>query len=236
MQAIILNSGTGSRMKTLTENKPKCLLPLKGDKLILTEQIEALLAAGVTDIVITTGKYHDMIKKELNKRNYDANISYVQNPDYDSTNYIYSIYLAMELLKSDILLLHGDLVFDRALFINFVKDARKNILTVSKSDVLPEKDFKAKISGGYVKGVSVNYTENCRFCLPLYKLEASAFDVWKKEIANFVEANNKTVYAEEALNNVADDMNIESYYFDGFCAEVDCAEDYEAAIAHCAAL
>ena len=42
--------------------------------------------------------------------------TFVENPIYDKTNYIYSMYLAREYLKDDILLLHGDLVFDKKLY------------------------------------------------------------------------------------------------------------------------
>ena len=47
MKALIYNSGTGSRMGKLTEDKPKCLLPLPGGETILSRQLR-LLAARVT--------------------------------------------------------------------------------------------------------------------------------------------------------------------------------------------
>ena len=59
MKAIILAAGRGSRMKHLTDEKPKCLAKL-GGKLLIEWQLEALSAAGINEIAIVTG-----YKKEL---------------------------------------------------------------------------------------------------------------------------------------------------------------------------
>ena len=59
MKAIILAAGRGSRMKSLTDEKPKCLIELNG-KPLLEWQLEALRGAGIEDIAIVTG-----YKKEL---------------------------------------------------------------------------------------------------------------------------------------------------------------------------
>ncbi len=59
MKAIILAAGRGSRMKHLTDERPKCLVKLRGKPLI-EWQLEALSAAGISDIAIVTG-----YKKEL---------------------------------------------------------------------------------------------------------------------------------------------------------------------------
>src|SRR3546814_12876339 len=54
MKALILSAGQGSRLLPLTEDCPKCLLPL-GGRSILEHQVEQLAAAGVTEIVVVTG-------------------------------------------------------------------------------------------------------------------------------------------------------------------------------------
>lgn len=60
MKAIILAAGRGSRMKDLTDERPKCLVELRG-KALLDWQMEALRAAGVTEIAIVTGYKREML-------------------------------------------------------------------------------------------------------------------------------------------------------------------------------
>jgi L-glutamine-phosphate cytidylyltransferase len=60
MKAIILAAGRGSRMKNLTEERPKCLVQLHG-KALLDFQLEALLGAGITEIGIVTGYKRELL-------------------------------------------------------------------------------------------------------------------------------------------------------------------------------
>jgi len=62
MKAIILAAGRGSRMKNMTDDRPKCLVELNG-KTLLERQLEALRAAGITDIGIVTGYKREMLQK-----------------------------------------------------------------------------------------------------------------------------------------------------------------------------
>ncbi|MBU3903127.1 MAG: phosphocholine cytidylyltransferase family protein [Gammaproteobacteria bacterium] len=54
MKAIILAAGRGSRMQALTDDRPKCLVELRG-KTLLDWQLLALRAAGINEIAIVTG-------------------------------------------------------------------------------------------------------------------------------------------------------------------------------------
>lgn len=60
MKAIILAAGRGSRMKNMTDDKPKCLVKLKG-KTLLDWQLEALRSAGIKEIAIVTGYKHKLL-------------------------------------------------------------------------------------------------------------------------------------------------------------------------------
>jgi len=60
MKAIILAAGRGSRMKELTDDKPKCLNVLRG-KALLDWQLQALRAAGITEIAIVTGYKRELL-------------------------------------------------------------------------------------------------------------------------------------------------------------------------------
>ena len=114
MKVLILNSGTGKRMGKLTENKPKCLVELYNGETILERQIRILGELGISDFIITTGPFKELI---VNKSKYFSNFkfTFVENNDHENTNYIVSMHNVRELLDDDIILLHGDLVFNKHL-------------------------------------------------------------------------------------------------------------------------
>lgn len=60
MNAIILAAGRGSRMKNLTDERPKCLVELRG-KALLDWQLEALCAAGINEVAIVTGYKRELL-------------------------------------------------------------------------------------------------------------------------------------------------------------------------------
>tara|TARA_B110000858_G_C17765127_1_gene456609 strand:+ start:110 stop:829 length:720 start_codon:yes stop_codon:yes gene_type:complete len=60
MRAVILAAGRGSRMKNLTDERPKCLVELHG-QVLLERQLEALRAAGINEIAIVTGYKRELL-------------------------------------------------------------------------------------------------------------------------------------------------------------------------------
>ena len=65
---MIFAAGLGTRLKPFTDNHPKALLPLAG-KTLLQWQIDKLLAAGVTDIVVNVHHFADQIVEYLQANN-----------------------------------------------------------------------------------------------------------------------------------------------------------------------
>ena len=94
MTALILASGVGSRMGALTAERPKCMTPLPNGETILSRQLRQLCAAGIGKIVITTGAFADVLTDYVRSLDISAEIVFVHNPDFASTNYIYSMFLA----------------------------------------------------------------------------------------------------------------------------------------------
>ncbi|MBO6286664.1 MAG: NTP transferase domain-containing protein, partial [Bacilli bacterium] len=110
---MIFNSGIGKRMGELTAHCPKSMVHLYNDETIFERQIRLLQEAGITEVVITTGPYPEMLKAVCSKSCYrNIHFEFPHNEIYDSSNYIYSMYKAKEFLDDDVLMVHGDLVFD----------------------------------------------------------------------------------------------------------------------------
>lgn len=76
MKAIILAAGKGERMRPLTERVPKPLLEV-GGKPLVQYQIERLVCAGITEIVINHSRFGDQIEAALGTgHRYGAALSY----------------------------------------------------------------------------------------------------------------------------------------------------------------
>ena len=225
MKALILNSGLGSRMGALTSEHPKCMTEISPDETILLRQLKLLAGAGITDVVITTGYYDDVLIQYCNSLGLPLRYTFVKNPVYDKTNYIYSIYCAREYLDDDLILMHGDLVFEDKV-LEKVLACETSCMTVSSTLPLPEKDFKARVAGGKVMAVGVDIFDDAMEAQALYRLKREDWKVWLDRIAEFCESGNTKVYAENALNSLNGAANISALDVrDLLCAEVDNPED-----------
>lgn len=225
---MILNSGVGSRLKELTKDKPKALLELAG-KPLLGHQIDRLLDLGIDQFIITTGPFEERIKNYLREVYPNLNVVYVKNSEYKSTNYIYSMFLAAKEVDDDIVLLHGDLVFNKQALEKLLKDNHENCVLVNKDVPLSQKDFKAILNNRRVVKIGIEFFgQNAFFCLPLYKFSKKDFRLWLREIQRYVESGNLKVYAENALNDILNSLPLFAVYFNQeICFEVDTLEDYE---------
>ena len=225
MKALILNSGMGSRMGVLTSEHPKCMTEISPRETILSRQLTQLAEAGVKQVVITTGLFEQVLKDYCASLDLPLEYTFVHNPDYRITNYIYSIYLAREVLDDDILLMHGDLVFENEV-LDKVLASETSCMTVSTTLPLPEKDFKAVLRDGKVVKVGVNFFEDAAAAQALYRLKRDDWKKWLGEIEAFVDGGKLTVYAEEALNALDGAADIAALDVrDLLCAEVDDPQD-----------
>ena len=92
MKAIILAAGRGSRMKDLTDERPKCLVELRG-KALLDWQLEALRGAGITEIAIVTGYKRELLS--------GRGLVEFHNSRWAETNMVSSLACAQEWLEKE---------------------------------------------------------------------------------------------------------------------------------------
>jgi len=112
--ALLLAAGTGSRLYPLTRNEPKCLTIVNGVS-ILERLISSLNQHGFKRLVVVTGHLENSIRDFLGNRVGDIEIDYIFSPLYKTTNNIYSLWMAREVINESFLLLESDLVFDESL-------------------------------------------------------------------------------------------------------------------------
>ncbi len=227
MKALILNSGLGSRMGVLTSEHPKCMTEISPRETILSRQLKQIADTGIREVVITTGLFRDALIAYCESLDLPLSYSFVHNPEFRETNYIYSIYCARAELEDDILLMHGDLVFENEVM-DRIMASPVSCMAVSSTLPLPEKDFKAVLKDGKVQKVGVEFFDNAVEAQALYKLRKEDWQKWLGRICDFCEAGNRKVYAENALNDLDGEAGIEALDVgDLLCAEVDDPADLE---------
>ncbi len=228
MKALILNSGIGTRMGVLTSEHPKCMTEISTKETILSRQLNMLIAAGIEEVIITTGYCNGILVNYCQSLDLPIHIRFVNNPEYKNTNYIYSIYCAKDYLDDDLILLHGDLVFENEV-LDKVLDFEFSCATVSSIQSLPEKDFKAVISEGKITKIGIEFFDEAMAAQPLYKLLKKDWEIWKQQIIYYCESDDiskKKCYAENAFNDISESCELHPLDVDRLlCAEIDNPED-----------
>jgi choline kinase len=112
--AVLLAAGTGSRLQPLTNNMPKCLTEISGTS-ILERLTHCLRYHGFKRLIVVVGHMDDCIREFLGNSINGLTIDYIVNPQYITTNNIYSLWLAREAIREAFLLIESDIVFDASL-------------------------------------------------------------------------------------------------------------------------
>ena len=198
MQAIMLAAGKGSRLGKYTKNNTKCMLEVHG-KTLLERAIDALLLAGIKDFIIVLGYKGENVKKYIREKELDKkiNIIYVDNDVYDTTNNIYSLYLAKDyLIKDDTILLESDLIYDVSIVKKLVDSKYDSAAVIAKyeewmdgtvvtlndegfiNSFIERKNFEYKNADNYYKTVNIykfskEFSE--RFYLPFLESYIKAY-------------------------------------------------------------
>ncbi|HJH31404.1 MAG TPA: phosphocholine cytidylyltransferase family protein [Methanosarcinaceae archaeon] len=112
--ALLLAAGKGSRLYPLTQNTPKCLTMVH-EVSILERLVINLSQQGFKRLVVVTGYREKSIREFLGTQACGMKIDYIFSPLYATTNNIYSLWMAREIINEPFMLIESDLVFDVSL-------------------------------------------------------------------------------------------------------------------------
>lgn len=133
MQAIILAAGMGRRLGEYTQNNTKCMVKVNGQTLISRLLNQLQNKDCVSEIIIVIGYKGEILKQYIATLDIHIPIKFVENPEYETTNNIYSLYLAKDYLcKDDTLLFESDLIFDDSILDLLLNDTRPTLALVDK--------------------------------------------------------------------------------------------------------
>ena len=132
MQAIILAAGMGKRLGEYTQNNTKCMVRVGGETLVerVLGQLDKL---HLSRIIIVIGYKGTELKKYLSTVSVQTPLVFVENPIYDKTNNIYSLYLAKDYMREqDTLLLESDIIMEDAVLKKLVEYPYPDLALVDK--------------------------------------------------------------------------------------------------------
>lgn len=124
MIGVVLAAGMASRLRPLTNDRPKCLLTV-GSRTLLQRTFDALIAAGIKEFVVVTGYRGEMIRHFLDKQYADKKLTFhfLHNADYQNNNNIFSLWMTRDIVRGkEFILLDSDILFDPKIITRMVQE------------------------------------------------------------------------------------------------------------------
>ncbi|MDP8314023.1 MAG: phosphocholine cytidylyltransferase family protein [Candidatus Celaenobacter antarcticus] len=236
--AIILAAGRGSRLKEQTLEKPKPMTHVNNIT-IIDNLIYELNNQKIKNIVVVTGYMSQKLEKHLQAYHNDTNIIFVENEIYDSTNNIYSLWLAKDYMENGFFLFEADIFCDESLICELVHYPHHNLIVVDQ--------FKKGMDGTVVELTSDGLVKE----MYLKRHQGEGFSFYKKyktvnfykfsghyshkylipKMENHIKRDDVNVYYEQIIKEDIDEGH--SFYAletgDNRWWEIDTPEDLEKA-------
>lgn len=194
MKAIILAAGKGTRLKPLTNDKPKCLVSVN-EKPLVEYQLEIFKKHSIKNTFIVSGY-------KSGKLNY-LNVPLIINELFDSTNMLYSLFCALEELKGEVLITYGDSVYSKEV-ITSVLNCKHDICVAIDTDwkyywdsryddpLTDLETLRLNNTGEIIEigNVPKNYNQIQGQYIGLIKLSAKGSDIFSKELTLLLKEND----------------------------------------------
>lgn len=210
MQAIILAAGMGKRLKEHTQNNTKCMVKV-GNSRLIDRMLEQLDKKNLSRIVVVTGYKGDQLKEYVDSLDIKTKVEYVHNPDYATTNNIYSLSLTEDyLVREDTLLFESDIIFEESVIDCLIDDERKTLALVDKYEPwmdgtcvrLDEYDRITDFISG--KNFDFKNTEGCYKTVNIYKFsEHFSKTHYVPFMRAYLKAMGENEYYEQVLRVIA---------------------------------
>jgi choline kinase len=130
-RAVVLVAGIGSRLGERTADVPKCLVEVAGVP-IVQNAIERLEAAGISETILVTGYREEAVRERLGRQFGRMRIAYRSNDEYRNTNTSRSLFLGLQDVDDDVVVLEGDVFFDQRLLDTALRLPHPNVTVVER--------------------------------------------------------------------------------------------------------
>ena len=201
-------AGTGSRLAPLTDTSPKCLVKLNGISM-LERLVESLKSNGFMRLVIVVGHHEQIIRDFLGTRSGNMEISYVLSPRYKTTNNIYSLWLARNLINEPFLLLESDVVFQKHLLKNMLWPdriaigRRKSWMNGTTVTIDSHQEVDAFLAGSLYNPALKQYKT-----VNFYSLSVNSWNLVKARLEKHISSNQLNGYYETVFSELVDEGSL----------------------------
>jgi histidinol-phosphate/aromatic aminotransferase/cobyric acid decarboxylase-like protein/choline kinase len=206
LQGLILAAGIGRRLGELTADRPKAMVEVAGRTLI-ERAMDSLAQLGVSRIVLVVGYKAERLMMLIGDSYEGIPVIYVTNPEYSTTNNIYSLYRArQEFAADDSLLLEADVIFDHSILEGLATDPRANVVAVARYHSGLEGTVVTLNQSGHVDAfIPKQFQDHDRSdyfkTINIYKFSKKYIESTYMPFLNaYVEAIGKNAYYEEVLS------------------------------------
>jgi len=142
--AVILVAGIGSRLRPITDDRPKALVDLGGET-ILGRTVRLLVSYGVRKIVLATGYREDAVRTAM--QGAPVAVEYCRNPEFDRTQNSVSLALCRDAVGTDAFFkLDGDVVFQRQVLERLDASSAELSVAVDSGRMLDEEAMKVSVA------------------------------------------------------------------------------------------
>jgi choline kinase len=155
MKAIILSAGQGRRLLPLTENLPKCLLPVVGENSALELQLWNLAECGVDHVNVMVGFGAGDVETALGQMSIPGlRVETQYNPFYRMSDNLITCWLARAMMMEDFVLLNGDTLFETAVLQTLLDSPEAPVtLAINRKLKYDDDDMKVALEGQSLRAV-----------------------------------------------------------------------------------
>ena len=229
MKALILAAGLGTRLAPITNDRPKSLVPVNGQPIIL-KQIDNLHKNGITDITVVSGYKANILEEKIHALYPEIRI--IESVDYATTNNMYSAYLAHEVMEnSDFLMMNADVFYDASVVTALLNFEAPNAIVTDIGNYLEESMKVVEENGRLVKiSKSIEKADALGASIDVYKFSSDAGKKFFGKCAEYIESKKELkMWSEVALNDILKDVEFRACPLVGRWLEIDNHDDLAAA-------
>jgi choline kinase len=156
VRAVILAAGRGGRLCGVVGDRPKCLARI-GDSTLLERQIRSLHACGIQQVAVVAGHRAADVQRVCG-----AATDVVHNSRYASTNSLYSLWLARDLLTDGFVVMNADVLFHPQLLSDLLTSHYDDAVLVAsrgRDACYTDEEMKVQVRGGLVTAMDKALTD-----------------------------------------------------------------------------
>ena len=127
MKMIILAAGQGTRLRPLTDDKPKCMVEYKG-KAIIDYILETANICNIKDIAIVNGYKKDVLESYLKNQK----VTFFTNENFDKTNMVSTLFCAKEYMDEDLVISYADIIYKEEILQKLIESENDFSVIVDK--------------------------------------------------------------------------------------------------------